>query len=112
MNRSMKVAIVVVASMSMMLVMLPALQKPAQSQSGAPEAPSGFDNLTNGHISQADFDAFRETFEEVEEVDEGLGPTFNDRGCANCHNVPITGGSGKKIPETRAGRLDANGNFI
>ena len=95
-----------------MLVMLPTLQKPAQSQGGATEAPAGFDNLTNDHISQADFDTFRATFEEVEEIDEGLGPTFNDRSCRNCHNVPITGGSGKKIPETRAGRLDAGGNFV
>jgi hypothetical protein len=67
--------------------------------------------VTNGHISQADFDAF-ETFEEQEEIADGLGPTFNDIGCVNCHNVPVTGGSGKKIPEARAGHLDANGNFV
>ena len=111
MNTSIKLGIVII-TMSIMLVMLPTLQKPAQSQGGATEAPAGFDNLTNGHISQADFDTFRATFEEVEEIDEGLGPTFNDRGCANCHNVPITGGSGKKIPETRAGHFDAGGNFV
>jgi hypothetical protein len=111
MNTSIKLGIVIIA-MSIMLVMLPTVQKLAQSQAGTTEAPAGFDNLTNGHISQADFDAFRGTFEEVEEIDEGLGPTFNDRGCANCHNVPITGGSGKKIPETRAGHFDAGGNFV
>src|SRR5215813_115047 len=111
MNGSIKLGIVI-GTVSILLVMLPSVQKPAQSQSGATEAPAGFDNQTNGHISQADFDGFRATFEEVEEVDEGLGPTFNDRSCVACHNVPVTGGSGKKIPETRAGHLDANGNFV
>ena len=111
MNGHIKLGIVI-GAVSILLVMLPTVQKPAQSQTGATEAPAGFDNLTNGHISQADFDTFRATFEEVEEVEDGLGPTFNDTGCANCHNVPITGGSGKKIPETRAGHLDAAGNFV
>jgi CxxC motif-containing protein (DUF1111 family) len=110
MNRSIKLGIVIVM-MSIMLVMLPTLQKPAQSQGGATEAPAGFDNLTNGHISQADCDAFRADFEEEEEIAEGLGPTFNNTACVNCHNVPITGGSGRQF-ETRAGHLDANGNFV
>src|SRR5262245_19220904 len=110
MNSSIKLGIVIV-TMSIMVVMLPILQKQAQSQSGAPEAPAGFDNLTNGHISQADFDDFRATFEEEEEVAEGLGPTFNNTACGNCHNVPVTGGS-SRIFETRAGSLDANGNFV
>src|SRR5262245_12889257 len=110
MNGSIKLGIVIV-TMSIMLVMLPILQKPAQSQSGAPEAPAGFDNLTNGHISQADFDAFRATFEEEEEVADGLGPTFNNTACVNCHKVPVTGGSSTEF-ETRAGHLDANGNFV
>jgi len=110
MNRSIKLGIVIV-TMSIMLVMLPTLQKPAQSQSGAPEAPAGFDNLTNGHISQADFNAFRATFEEEETIADGLGPTFNNTACVNCHKVPVTGGSSNEF-ETRAGHLDANGNFV
>jgi len=97
--------------MSIMLVMLPTMLKPAQSQSGATEAPAGFDNLTNGHISQADFDAFRDSFEETETIADGLGPTFNDTSCANCHKVPVTGGS-SRVFETRAGHLDTNGNFV
>jgi CxxC motif-containing protein (DUF1111 family) len=110
MNRSIKLGIVIV-TMSITIVMLPTMQKPAQSQGGATEAPAGFDNLTNGHISQADFDAFRATFEEEEEVAEGLGPTFNNTACGNCHNVPVAGGS-SRIFETRAGYLDANENFV
>jgi hypothetical protein len=77
MNRSIKLGIAFV-TMDIMLVMLPILQKPAQSRGGATEALAGFDNLTNGHISQADFDTFRATFEEQEDIDEGLGPTFNN----------------------------------
>src|SRR5215831_12713 len=111
MNGSIKLGIVI-GTVSILLVMLPTVQKPAQSQGGATEAPAGFDNLTNGHISQADFDSFRDDFEEVEGIEQGLGPTFNDTSCRNCHNVPVTGGSGKKIPETRAGHLDAQGNFV
>jgi len=109
MNRSIKLGIAIV-TMATMLVMLPTLQKPARSEGGATEAPAGFDNLTNGHISQADFDTFRATFEEEEEIDEGLGPTFNNTSCGNCHNVPVTGGSSRQF-ETRAGYSDANGTF-
>jgi CxxC motif-containing protein (DUF1111 family) len=110
MNRSIKLGIALVA-MAIMLVMLPTLQKPARSQGGATEAPAGFDNVTNGHISQADFDTFRGTFEEEEEIDEGLGPTFNNTSCLNCHNVPVPGGSSRQF-ETRAGYRDTNGNFV
>jgi CxxC motif-containing protein (DUF1111 family) len=110
MNRSIKLGIAIV-TMAIMLVMLPTLQKPAQSRGGATEALAGFDNLTNGHISQADFDTFRATFEEQEDIDEGLGPTFNNTACVNCHNVPVTGGSSRQF-ETRAGYSDTNGSFV
>ena len=44
----------------------------------ATEAPTGFDNKTNGFIKdQAEFDKDRETFEEVETIDDGLGPVYN-----------------------------------
>jgi hypothetical protein len=48
------------------------------------------------------FSDFRSTFEETEDVEDGLGPVFNDTSCANCHSVSITGGS-SEIRETRAG---------
>src|SRR5262249_23044324 len=35
----------------------------------------------------------------------------NNTACVNCHNVPVTGGSSREF-ETRAGYLDANGNFV
>ncbi|HWW59852.1 MAG TPA: di-heme oxidoredictase family protein [Thermoanaerobaculia bacterium] len=48
-------------------------------------------------------------FSTDEEVDEGLGPVFNGRSCAECHRVPATGG-GSRRTVTRFGRL-TNGVF-
>ena len=45
----------------------------------------------------------RDVFNEVETIDDGLGPVFNERACGNCHNVGAAGGSGVQF-EVRAGR--------
>ena len=50
-----------------------------------------------------------EAFAAVEEIDEGLGPIFNEAGCGVCHGIPALGGAGTQI-ERRFGRL-ANGVF-
>ena len=74
------------------------------------EALGGFDGLTNGFLSQEEFEKVRETFEEREEVDEGLGPVFNAQGCVDCHTNPTTGGI-SQILELRAGhRVFIGGN--
>ena len=47
-------------------------------------------------ITAREFELFRvglEDFTEVEAPDEGLGPVFNGRSCAECHSVPRIGGS-------------------
>jgi CxxC motif-containing protein (DUF1111 family) len=65
-----------------------------------------------GVLPGTDPDEFAEAedaFAEVETIDEGLGPVFNDRGCASCHSLPVTGGSGVQV-ERRFGRL-TNGIF-
>ena len=54
---------------------------------GPTEAPAGFDNLTNGFLTQADFDAAKASFEEREGVDDGLGPMYNAQACAECHHM-------------------------
>src|SRR5581483_6289453 len=77
----------------------------------ATEAPAGYDNQTNGFISQSDFDAFRATFEERDDVAKGLGPVYNAQSCAECHQSPITGGT-SQVAELRAGHRDASGNFV
>ncbi len=50
-------------------------------------------------------------FEEQEDVTNGLGPVYNDKSCANCHQNPVTGGI-SQITEFRAGHTDQYGNFI
>jgi len=57
----------------------------------------------------ARFEDGRDEFEEIDTVEEGLGPVFNEASCATCHTNPL-GGSNERI-ETRFGRLDANGAF-
>jgi len=82
-----------------------------QGQAGATEAPAGFDNRTNGMVSQAVFDAAKETFEERDEIADGLGPVYNAQACSECHQNPVTGGT-SQISELRAGHSDRAGNFV
>ncbi|MFY9225309.1 MAG: di-heme oxidoredictase family protein [Blastocatellia bacterium] len=76
--------------------------KPLQA---AMEAPAGFDGQTNGLVDQEMFDEAKEFFEEVNKIDDGLGPVFNAESCTTCHTNPVTGGN-SQIPELRAGRFD------
>ncbi|NOT63385.1 MAG: c-type cytochrome [Acidobacteria bacterium] len=75
------------------------------------EAPTGFDNKTNGMSDQATFDHDREVFEERETAEEGLGPVYNAQGCIECHQNPVTGAA-SQIAVMRAGHRDAQGNFV
>jgi CxxC motif-containing protein (DUF1111 family) len=90
------------------------------------EAPTGFDNRTNGYLRQgAPYDTLNEDnvvpdrsfndnrfiFEEVESIADGLGPTYNAQSCAECHQNVVTGGA-SQIAEHRTGRLDASGGFF
>src|SRR5712691_11342394 len=84
-----------------------------QGQSAAAtEAPAAFDNLTNGHITQAEFDAALATFVEQESIADGLGPVYNAQSCGECHQNPVTGGI-SQITELRAGHIDSlTGHFV
>jgi CxxC motif-containing protein (DUF1111 family) len=77
---------------------------------GATEAPAGFDNLTNGFTTQAQFDADKDVFEERDDIAKGLGPVYNAQSCAECHQNPVTGAI-SQITELRAGHFDGV-NFI
>ena len=85
----------------------------------ATEAPTGFDNRTNGFDPQGPpFDSIDEDnvvplrsfndnrfiFEEVETIADGLGPTYNAQCCRECHQNVVTGGA-SQIAEHRTGRL-------
>ena len=75
------------------------------------EAPAAFDNLTNGFVGQADFDATKAAFEEVDVIADGLGPIYNAQSCAECHQNPVSGAI-SQIFELRAGHSGPDGNFV
>ncbi|HVJ30428.1 MAG TPA: di-heme oxidoredictase family protein [Gammaproteobacteria bacterium] len=85
----------------------------------ADEAPTGFDNQTNGFLNQGpafdsltaanvvplrSFNDNRFLFEEVEHIDDGLGPVYNAQSCGECHQNVVTGGA-SQIAEHRTGRM-------
>ena len=64
-------------------------------------------------LTPFEFELFRlglEDFLEVEEPEDGLGPVFNGRSCAECHSVPAVGSSGT-ILELRAGHRNEDGSY-
>ena len=88
------------------------------------EAPAGFDTPTlvqnpgsqsksNG-IAEPPGDTFaldQQIYETVHDVNSGLGPVFNARACAECHQNPVSGAA-SQFTELRVGHRDANGNFV
>jgi CxxC motif-containing protein (DUF1111 family) len=94
------------------------------AQQAPTEAPAGFDtptlaqnpgsnSLSNG-IAEAPGDSYaldQTKFEQDHDASSGLGPVFNARACADCHQNPVSGGS-SQFTEIRAGHNDANGNFV
>ena len=56
------------------------------------------------------FEANKFIFSERETVDDGLGPTYNDVGCVECHQSIDVGAFGQQM-EFRAGHL-VNGQFV
>lgn len=89
-----------------------------QRNGRAMEAPTGFDNQTNGFLEQGppfetinennavklrSFNDDRFVFEEVESVADGLGPTYNAQSCRECHQNVVTGGA-SQVTVLRTGR--------
>jgi CxxC motif-containing protein (DUF1111 family) len=108
------------------LVML-GLQTPLFAQASFPaatEAPAGFDTPTlilspgsksssNG-MAEAAGDTFaldQQVYETQHDVNSGLGPIYNGRACAECHQNPVSGGA-SQFTELRIGHRDQNGNFV
>jgi CxxC motif-containing protein (DUF1111 family) len=86
------------------------LLAPVTFGQGASEAPAGFDNLTNGFVTQAQFDLDRDTFDARLGIADGLGPVYNAQSCGECHQNPTSGGI-SQITDLRAGHFDGF-NFI
>ena len=85
------------------------LNPPAPSPSAA-EAPSAFDNKSNGAVDDSTHQADQTAFDEVEEIADGLGPLYNAQSCRECHQNPTSGGS-SQITELRVGHLGPDGQF-
>jgi CxxC motif-containing protein (DUF1111 family) len=75
-----------------------------------PEAPSGFDNKTNGIVDDATHAADQAKFDEIEQVSDGLGPLYNAQSCRECHQNPTSGGS-SQVSELRVGHRGPGGKF-
>jgi len=75
-----------------------------------PEAPTGFDNKSNGVADDATHQADQMKFDEVEGLDDGLGPLYNAQSCRECHQNPTSGGP-SQITELRVGHLGPNRRF-
>jgi CxxC motif-containing protein (DUF1111 family) len=82
----------------------------AVSPAAVTEAPTSMDTSTNGFSTQAQMDAARDVFEEVEFIANGLGPVYNAQSCRECHQNPVTGGT-SQVTEFRNGHFDGT-NFI
>jgi Di-haem oxidoreductase, putative peroxidase len=77
-------------------------------------APANFDDMTNGLIPQGTpvpdctdpipgtFLHDKAIFSEIDTIEDGLGPIYNDRACGACHDNPVTGAI-SQIMELRAG---------
>lgn len=76
----------------------------------AAEAPAGFDNASNGMVSDSVHTSDLEAFDEVETIEDGLGPLYNAQACRECHQSPVSGGA-SQITELRAGHLGPDGAF-
>lgn len=70
-----------------------------------PEAPSGLDGLTNGFVEQNVMNDAIDAFSETETPDKGIGPTYNDVSCVNCHQNQAVGGAAQVL-ELRAGHYE------
>jgi CxxC motif-containing protein (DUF1111 family) len=75
-----------------------------------PDAPTGFDNKTNGMVDDATHQADQTTFDEVEQLSDGLGPLYNAQSCRECHQSPVSGAA-SQVTELRVGHQGPDGRF-
>jgi len=95
-----KTTLVFVAATGVLILLLAQRRTDSQSKENLTNPLPG---LTPAQL--ADFDAGLDEFEEVDTVEEGLGPVFNGKSCAECHAVPSTGGSEPNVGVARETRI-------
>ena len=74
------------------------------------EAPTGFDNKSNGLTDEATHQADQTKFDEVEQLTDGVGPLYNAQSCRECHQSPVSGAS-SQVTELRVGHQGSDGHF-
>jgi len=74
------------------------------------DAPTGFDNKTNGVVDDATHQADQAKFEVVEQLSDGLGPLYNAQSCRECHQNPVSGAA-SQVSELRVGHNGPDGRF-
>src|SRR3984893_14373245 len=74
------------------------------------QAPTGFDNKSNGVADDATHQADQASFEQFEAIADGLGPLFNAQSCRECHQNPVAGGA-SQVLELRVGHKGRDGTF-
>src|SRR5262245_37280495 len=80
-------------------------------RTGAAGAGAPLAGLTPAQM--AAFVAGKEDFDEVEEVDEGLGPTMNLDSCGGCHSQPASGGTSPAVnPQVAFANKDGMNNRV
>jgi CxxC motif-containing protein (DUF1111 family) len=75
-----------------------------------PDALAGFDDRSNGLVHDSVHQADQVAFDDVETIDDGLGPIYNAQSCRECHQNPTSGGA-SQVTELRVGHLGADGRF-
>jgi CxxC motif-containing protein (DUF1111 family) len=84
-----------------------AVERPTKIESTSKALVTGLDFSTPiAGLNAAELDRFVEggtVFAEAEDVDEGLGPVFNDTSCGACHSQAGLGGGSERL-ETRWGK--------
>src|SRR5215510_1796112 len=71
---------------------------------------SPIDECAGDPVPGRSFEDNKFIYNEIETVDDGLGPVYNAPGCGDCHDNPDVGGI-SQIRELRAGHL-VNGAFV
>lgn len=92
----------------------PTPPKPPPNPPPVPSGPNalvGFDNLSNGVVSDSTHAQDLDVFNEVEDIADGLGPVYNAQSCRECHQNPVSGGP-SQVSELRVGHNGPDGKFV
>jgi CxxC motif-containing protein (DUF1111 family) len=92
------------------VLLLPVTFTSATQLQPATEAPTGFDDKTNGLISQDQFDADKQVFDEPKLISDGLGPVYGFNTCNGCHYIELSYSQFEPAVE-RAGHFDGYNFF-